>query len=480
VLPEQSLLTGHGNRQLLENCFLVIERARITADQLPLPPKADGEDKTAPKIPLALQVAIDSHGPYPDNDRSRACASIIWLLAERGLSEDEIHNAVENRGPFVRYSENNRSLKRDIKEILKRYETAHPDKGKAQAPPLPIQSTAEFISNFTPPDYLVDGLIQRRFIYSMTGPTGEGKTAVMLLFALYIDQGWALDGREIDKGKVLYCAGENPDDVRMRWIKQLDDAKIDPATVDVHFIPGSFAISSEVMRERILQANQEKGPFDLLVFDTSAAFFAGDDDNVNMQMLAHAKAFRGLVPLIGNPVVIIPSHPVKNYSRENMVPRGGGAFLNEMDGNLTSMKIAGTMITELHWCGKIRGVDFNAIPFRLEVGQTPKLRDSKGRGIWTVTARPVSEQEKDAAENTAEANQSRLLVAMGNKPGASLSELAKECGWFTANGEPYKSLVQRLVNALKIDKLVKKEGGQWILTKAGKEKAREFHQQKGP
>jgi hypothetical protein len=164
VLPEQSLLIGHGNRQLLKDCLYFIESARITVDQLPVPPKTNGEDKTAPKIPLALQTAIYSQGPYPNNDRSPICASIIWQLAERGLNEDEIQSAVEDHGPFVRYNENNRSLKRDIKKLLERYVTAHPDKDAAQAPPLPIQSSAELVTNFVPPDYLIDRLLQRRFV----------------------------------------------------------------------------------------------------------------------------------------------------------------------------------------------------------------------------------------------------------------------------------------------------------------------------
>ena len=84
--------------------------------------------------------------------------------------------------------------------------------------------------------------------------------------------------------------------------------------------------------------------------------------------------------------MLVTSHPVKNFSRENMIPRGGGAFLNEMDGNLTCMNTDGTMVTEIHWQGKFRGIDFGAIPFRLEVGKTDKLRDSKGRQFWTVMA----------------------------------------------------------------------------------------------
>jgi hypothetical protein len=347
-------------------------------------------------------------------------------------------------------------------------------KPTAEAPLLQIQSSAEFVTNFIPPDYLIDGLIQCRFIYSMTGPTGEGKTGVALLLAFLVARGLPLDGRQIDKGKVLFLAGENPDDVRMRWIKQLDDANIDPKDIDVFFVPGSFAISDKVMRDRIVRADETNGPFDLIIVDTSAAFFEGDDENVNTQMLAHAKRLRGLIHLIaGNPAVIVTSHPVKNFSRDNMLPRGGGAFLNEMDGNLTCMKVEGTMVTELHWQGKFRGIDFGAIPFRLEVGKTDKLKDSKGRHIWTVIARPITDKEREVAEDTAQKKKGELLAAMAKMPGASISDLAKECEWSTKDGKPYKSLVQRLLNALREEKMIKKEAGRWVLTKKGLAEAKQ-------
>jgi hypothetical protein len=37
-----------------------------------------------------------------------------------------------------------------------------------------------FLKGFIPPDYLIDGILQRRFIYSLTAPTGGGKTAIAL------------------------------------------------------------------------------------------------------------------------------------------------------------------------------------------------------------------------------------------------------------------------------------------------------------
>jgi hypothetical protein len=46
---------------------------------------------------------------------------------------------------------------------------------------------------------------------------------------------------------------------------------------------------------------------------------------------------RGLIDLIaGNPTVIVTSHPVKHFSRENMIPRGGGAAECGGEGGITN------------------------------------------------------------------------------------------------------------------------------------------------
>src|SRR5918993_463536 len=81
-----------------------------------------------------------------------------------------------------------------------------------------IKSSAEFVAGFVPPDYLIDHLLQRRFCYSLTGATGAGKTTVTLQMAASVALGRSFGGRGIEKGRVLFLAGENPDDIRMRWI----------------------------------------------------------------------------------------------------------------------------------------------------------------------------------------------------------------------------------------------------------------------
>src|SRR5262245_23208465 len=65
------------------------------------------------------------------------------------------------------------------------------------APLKLLQSSAEFVANFMPPDYLVDGLLQRRYVYSLTAPTGSGKTAIVLLLAAHVARGKPLAGCDV-------------------------------------------------------------------------------------------------------------------------------------------------------------------------------------------------------------------------------------------------------------------------------------------
>src|SRR5215472_5551645 len=78
--------------------------------------------------------------------------------------------------------------------------------------PLPttgpkLLSSGAFIRGFTPPDYLIHGMLQRRFIYSITGRTGEGKTALCLRIAAHVAEGKPINRARVSQGRVLYLAG---------------------------------------------------------------------------------------------------------------------------------------------------------------------------------------------------------------------------------------------------------------------------------
>ena len=131
-------------------------------------------------------------------DRSRAVWWVVCEMLRQNCVDTAIVSTLLDRANKISDHVNTQAKPREYAErqVAEARAKITPT---AQAPQLQIQSTTEFITNFTPPEYLVYGLLQRRFIYSMTGPTGEGKTSVALSLALHVDRGWPFGGREIDK-----------------------------------------------------------------------------------------------------------------------------------------------------------------------------------------------------------------------------------------------------------------------------------------
>jgi hypothetical protein len=340
----------------------------------------------------------------------------------------------------------------------------------ARADDALIQSSAEFVTNFLLPDYLIDGLIQRRFIYALTAPSSSGKTCIAMRLAAHVGLGLRLGSREVEQGKVLYLAGENPDDCRMRWIKLCEELEKEPKDVPVFFLPGTPQLSA--VRKQINTETLQHGPFALVIVDTSAAYFEGDNENDNVQMGKHARMLRSLAKLPGEPTIIVTCHPTKNADPDNYVPRGGVAFLNEIDANLICKREPNSMAVQLHWHRKIRGVDFAPIAFELKQGTTNKLKDSKGRPIWTVTARPISEDEQTRLDESGHGDENRVLLLMQDQPGLSMAKMAEAQAWFYTDGQPNKSKVDRIMRALAKQKLVTQNyRGNWELTKKGEEAA---------
>jgi hypothetical protein len=208
--------------------------------------------------------------------------------------------------------------------------------------------------------------------------------------------------------------------------------------------------------------------------DTSAAFYSGDDENDNVAMRRHASALRELTTLPGKPTVFVLCHPTKNAQRESLLPRGGGAFLAEVDANLTLWKDDAGIVT-LHWCGKIRGSSFDPIRFELAQIELEGFKDARGRAIFSVAARHVPDERAEQIEAKVLDDENRLLIAMQRKPGGSVAELAMAAGMTVGAGLPNKSKVHRLLRVLEASGLAKKNRtGVWSLSAKGKNEANEL------
>jgi AAA domain/Bifunctional DNA primase/polymerase, N-terminal/Primase C terminal 2 (PriCT-2) len=326
-----------------------------------------------------------------------------------------------------------------------------------------IQSSAEFVAGFVAPSYLLDGILQKHFVYAMTAATGVGKTAIALLLGAQVALGRKFGDRDVERGRVLYFASENSVDVQARWLAMAEHMGFDVDTIDAHFISGATKLSE--ITERVIAEANALGDLALVIVDTSAATFEGADENSNVDGLQHAKRMRSLTGLKGGPTVLVLCHPVKSATSDNLAPRGGGSFVAEIDGNLCARK--GDSSVEVHWAVKFRGMDFAPMAFRLDTVTAARLKDAKGRNIPTVIATPIDEAAKQVLAASERSDQDRVLRAIYDRAGESSNKIAEHLGWKMRDGKPYGVRVRRACERMAGDGLVLKHRGAWVLSARG-------------
>lgn len=336
---------------------------------------------------------------------------------------------------------------------------------------VPLKPLDVFLAEYEPLEYALEPIVRTGSLYTLTARTGAGKTAWLISVGLALATGRKdILGLDVEAGRVALLTFENPDDVRMR-------IKVSSffLNVDVrHIVDRLLILDARVKPEDAiieLEAAARVAPLRLVLIDTLAAFFDGDNINDNVQGGGFMRRLRPITRLPGRPAVVVAAHPVKNAPQDNLLPYGGGAILNEVDGNLTLWRRSegNAGIVELHWQGKLRGLEFSPIPFRFQGTTSPEVLDAKGREVELPTMLPVMLIEADAeAQVKAEIDISvALLKAMLADPKGSQSQ------WGTAVGRT-KSVINVKLQRLKADKLVEVVMGHWSVTAKGAREAEKW------
>ncbi len=328
----------------------------------------------------------------------------------------------------------------------------------------------EFVGGYRPPEWLVDDILQRGYVYALTAPTNHGKTAIITTLIISLAGKLRFAGRMVVPGNILVLAGENPDDFTGRLIATAQELGIDISSLTgrLRIVPRTFPLAPNLdeIHHEVLHHQREVA---LVVVDTSAAFFSYQDENDNVAARQHAQDLRELTTLPGHPSVLVACHPAKGATRDNLMPRGGGAFIAEIDTNLICWQEGD--VTTLHHQHKIRGPGFEPIKFRLVQRPINDFSYPDGRVPHTVVAVPLNESEAAEVEEKVVQDENRLLYAMLHHPRESIAGWARLCSWKTPKGDPLKSRVHRILQTLEGDRLVKKFRGKWILTETGKHEA---------
>lgn len=339
--------------------------------------------------------------------------------------------------------------------------SAESDKKRTDQPLL--VDAADWLADSTPPVYVVEGIVQRGTLCALTAVTNHGKTAVSLALAVCVATGRKFAGKEIQQGKVMILCGENPDGFRTRLQATISHMGLERGDVAglINVVPLPLAIANHV-EQIVAEGRAAGGEYALVLVDTSVSYFSGDNEDDNLQARNHAWHLRALSELPGHPAIIANCHPTKNADKDALLPRGGGAFLNEIDVNLT-VWAEGESAT-LHWHRKKRGPDFEPIPFEF-IGMSI---NEHGVNVPAVVAVHITEDRADNIRRQRSQEEDRLLHALLHFPDESYPSLASHCGW---PGDKAKSKVSRVMGRLKDDQLVKKYRGHYVLTPTGKNEA---------
>lgn len=448
------------------------------------PVSFDQMDRVFPAVAGATATTsglqIDT-GPVPlDRERARiqalsgqewhnATVRLVASYVAKGLSDDEIHGLT---APLTLTGYTVEDTRREVQVAIDGArrkgwtppeQTASPEAVQKDSAGtitgLRIQSSAEFLSDLTPAVYVVDGVLAMRRCMSLTGYAGHGKTTLALHLAIQVAAGGQFGGQDCEQGSVLILAGENPDNVKWQYAAACAAANVG-TDLPIHFLPGHFQLSGFL--DHLLFEARRIQNLKLVIIDSLQAFFEGENDNGNVEMMEAARRFRALSEIESGPAVVVIAHPAgKKPDKANIVPRGGSSFGNEFDGNLTVWAEPDGTQT-FHHTEKFRGAPFEPLPFVMEEREFDHLTDHKGRKMRLKISRMQMAIEQANAAHRSERRDRDAIEAIDGNPRITVRALAEQL-------RISKSSADRVMQTLKDEKLIRRHAKKWVLTDGGKE-----------
>ena len=337
-------------------------------------------------------------------------------------------------------------------------------------PAVKLLRESEWRKLLKPPHWLVENVIERGYLYSLTAKYGTGKTTVSLLLAYLMAAPnifpRLLGSLDVERGAVAIFAGENPIDVVRKAEGLRSHYKLGEEEADVFLVAGRFSIKDNA--ETLSAQVPKDKPLAMIVVDTAAAFFEGEEENSNAQMVEFARTLRKLTELPGNPAVLVLCHPAKNPGddRDNMVPRGGSSFTGETDGNLILWKLEGDRLYEFSNFGKPLRNSNGFEPLRIELVSVASIPDTKGRPSSVGVAVVITEQEADKRADLVVDNEKRVLDAIefAGTPALQHKDLVAMLGLAP-------STLSGILTRLVADKLIDKRGSRYHIRTNSPKKA---------
>lgn len=286
-------------------------------------------------------------------------------------------------------------------------------------PPTQKQANGELIRTgdvwrreYRPLVYAVDNLFVQGQLVAITGKTQSGKTAFAMKLAGCKANGKAFASHDCPQGHVLYIAVENEVDALHRYICMVETQPgFDEAYFHVRTAKDRKAVGV-ILEEFERYAAARKIELSMVIIDTAPAMSPVEDELNNTQQGDYARALRRFCSLPGRPVTLPLCHPNKHpHNASECLPRGGGAFLNELDGNITLWP--GDDVVEVAFT-KLRQLSWQPFQFRFTPIEATKTKDAKDNLLRSVSVEFIDDAERERVSHLRTTNIEKVLSAMGN------------------------------------------------------------------
>lgn len=307
-----------------------------------------------------------------------------------------------------------------------------------------------FSKSLKPMRFVVEHILQRGYVSALSGFSNAGKTAIANAIVKAVVMGEPLGPYPVKKGRVLYLAGENSQNVQMRFRGMEEFFNLPKGVLDAVIVKDeTFPIHGKL--DVLRNALKYWDDVVLVVVDSKLVFFEGNSEDDNREAMDQAADFNKIARMHNDPAVLVLAHPAKGLtSQQALEPRGGGAFLNQIDANLTAWNEGST--TQLWWAKKIRGGGFN--PITLELIE-PELKgmtmELSGDAVSTVLAVPASEERAEELHGKGLGYRNLVLLAMFEQAGMGQRRICERLEW----PSKLKTRVLRAQQALLDEKLIK-------------------------
>ena len=304
------------------------------------------------KALMSMKAGDDWH-----NNMVRLVASFV----REGLSLEETI-AKMNGVTLAGYTE-----QQTIAEITKAYEGAKAkgfSKPNKPAPPdiwaikpsRDAQPLLQWLHKIpdTEPDFLVEGMIERRSLAMIFGQPASGKSFLAVDLAASIAAGRAFQGLKTQKGDVVYIAGEGYRGLKRRFTAWATYHDVSPEEIRVMISRSAVDYRDEraaqELENELLKAKAKGLAPILFVVDTLARSFGGADENSNSEMGKFISVIDQSNVKFGCATLIVHH----SGHGENQRARGASALRGALDTEFSCKKDRSTVVIS---CTKMKDAE---------------------------------------------------------------------------------------------------------------------------